>query len=84
MPECVSETILHHHEPDKAKDNRCLTHLVYVADLMSSLFVFGHHLDKMDISHLRSSLEVIDFKTGSLQKLLASASSKAFAFTGSL
>ena len=84
MPECVSETILHHHEPDKAKDNRCLTHLVYVADLMSSLFVFGHHLDKMDISHLRSSLKAIDFKAGSLPMLLAGASSNAFSFTGSL
>ena len=53
MPECVSETILHHHEPDKAKDNRCLAHLVYVADLMSSLFVLGHHPDKLDTSHLQ-------------------------------
>jgi len=84
LPECLSETILHHHEPHKAKDNRCLTHLVYVADLISSRLVNGHHLDKMDASHLCSSLEVIDFNTGSLPVLLAGASPRAFAFTGSL
>ncbi len=84
MPECVSETILHHHEPDKAKDNRCLTHLVYIADLISSRFVLGHNLDKMDISHLLSSLEAIDFNTGSLPMLLAGACSRPFAFTRSL
>ncbi len=84
MPEFVSETILHHHEPDKANGNRCLAHLVYVADLISSRFVLGHHVDKMDTSHLRSSLNVIDFNTENLPALLASASFKAFAVTGSL
>jgi putative nucleotidyltransferase with HDIG domain len=84
MPECICETILHHHEPHEVKDNRCLTHLVYVADLISSRSLNGHHLDKMDTAHLHSSLEVIDFNTASLPMLLNGASSKAFAFTGSL
>ena len=84
MPECICETILHHHEPHEVKDNRCLTHLVYVADLISSRFVIGHHVNKMDTSHLRSSLDAIDFNTGNLPALLASASFKAFALTSSL
>jgi putative nucleotidyltransferase with HDIG domain len=84
MPEFVRETILHHHEPDKANGNRYLPHLVYVADLISSRFVLGHHVNKMDTSHLRSSLDVIDFNTGNLPALLASASFKAFALTSSL
>ena len=84
MPEFLSETILHHHEPDKANGNRYLAHLVYVADLISSRFVLGHHVDKMDTSHLQSSLDVIDFDIGNLPALLASASSKAFAITSSL
>lgn len=81
MPECVSETILHHHEPDKARDDQCLAHLVYVADLISSRFALGHDLDEMDTSHLRSSLDAIEFDTRNLPALVACASFNAFAFT---
>ncbi len=84
MPECLCEAILHHHEPDKAKDNQCLAHLVYVADLISSRFVPGHHLVRMETSHLRSSLDAIHLNTGSLPALLTGASSGAFAFAGTL
>jgi putative nucleotidyltransferase with HDIG domain len=84
MPECLSETILHHHEPDNAKDNRCLTHMVYVADLISSRFVLGHDLDKMDTSHLRSSLDALDLNIENLPALLAGASYKSFAFSSNL
>jgi hypothetical protein len=84
MPETISETILQHHEPDKAEYNRFLAHLVYVADLTSTRFVLGHDLDKMDTAHLRSSLDAIEFDTLNLPELLASASFNAFAFTNCL
>ena len=82
MPEFVSETMLHHHEPDKANGNRSLAHLVYVADLMSSRFVPGHHVNKMDTSHLRSSLDVLDFNIWNFPELLAGAPFTAFDATG--
>ncbi|MGA2401564.1 MAG: HDOD domain-containing protein [Syntrophobacteraceae bacterium] len=78
MPELVSETILHHHEPDKANGNQSLAHMVYVADLISSRFVPGHHLNKMDTSHLRSSLDVLDFNIWNIPELLAGAPFTAF------
>ncbi len=67
-PEFLSETILHHHEPEKAGGNRCRPHLVYVADLISSRFALGCHVNKTGASHLRSSLDVIDFNTGNLRR----------------
>ncbi len=84
MPEFLSETILHHHEPANACENRNLAHLVYVADLISSRFLLGHYVNKMDASHLRSSLDAIGFNTGDLPVLVASAFFKASAFAGSL
>ena len=70
LPECISETVLHHHDPDKANGNRLLAHLVYVADLMNCRFVLGEFVNKTDTSHLRSSLDVLEFKVGNLPLLL--------------
>lgn len=78
MPEFVSETVLHHHEPAKATANRPLAHLVYVADLMISRFVLGQIVNNTDTSHLRSSLDVLDFNVGSIPVLLASANFMTF------
>ncbi|GEM_PF-6010781 len=59
-------------------------HLVYVADVISSRFALGCHVNKTDASHLRSSLDVIDFNTGNLPALLAGASFNTSALAGSL
>ncbi|MGC9967915.1 MAG: HDOD domain-containing protein [Syntrophobacteraceae bacterium] len=78
MPDFVSETILHHHEPNKAEGDRYLAHLVYVADLISFRFALGHHVDKMNTTHLRSSLDTISLNTDDLPLLIASAPFQAF------
>lgn len=59
MPEFISDTILHHHDPVRAAHNSEIVHIVYIADLLSSRFMPGHELEKMDTTHLRSSLNAI-------------------------
>jgi len=78
LPDFVRDTILHHHEPHEAETNRHLAHLVYVADLISSRFALGHHLDKMNTTHLRSSLKALHLRTDQLPLLIADASFQAF------
>ena len=78
MPDFISETVLHHHEPDKANGNRSLAHLVYVADLMNCRFVLGEFVNKTDGSHLRSSLDALEFKVANLPLLLTSSSFMTF------
>jgi len=78
MPELVSETVLHHHEPAKSSGNHPLAHMVYVADLMNCRFVLGEYVNKTDSSHLRSSLDVLDFDVGDLPLLLAGSSFMTF------
>jgi len=73
MPEHVRDTILYHHEPNEAAENRTLAHMAYVADLMSSRFVLGQHMNRTDSSYLRSSIEVLEFDIGNFPALLAGA-----------
>ena len=78
MPEFISDTVLHHHEPDKANGNGPLAHLVYVADLMNCRFVLGEFVNKTDSSHLSSSLDVLEFNVGNLPLLLGGSSFMRF------
>jgi putative nucleotidyltransferase with HDIG domain len=78
MPDFVSETVLHHHQPDKANGNQSLVHLVYVADLMNCRFVLGEFVNKTDSSHLGSSLDALEFKVGNLPLLLTGSSFMTF------
>jgi putative nucleotidyltransferase with HDIG domain len=78
MPDFVSETIMRHHEPSAAEANQSLAHLVYIADLISYRFALGHDVNKMDTSHLRSSLNAISFRVEDLPLLIAGATFSAF------
>jgi putative nucleotidyltransferase with HDIG domain len=82
MPDFVSDTILHHHEPHESDKNPDLAHIVYLADLISFRFALGHHVDKMNTTHLRNSLDLIDLKTADFPVLLAGASFQAFDIAG--
>lgn len=71
MPEFITETILHHHEPEKAPRAAKLAHLVYTADLISSRFLLGLEIEKMDTTRLRTSLDAIGFDLDEFPALLA-------------
>ncbi len=71
MPEFITETILHHHEPEKAPRAAELAHLVYTADLISSRFLLGLEIEKMDTTRLRASLDAIGFDLDEFPALLA-------------
>jgi putative nucleotidyltransferase with HDIG domain len=61
LPEFVTDTIQYHHDPQKAASNCELIHLIYLADLLSSRFMLGHDLERMNTAHFNSSLELIGF-----------------------
>jgi putative nucleotidyltransferase with HDIG domain len=78
MPDFVSETILRHHEPQKAQANGYLAYFVYVADLISFRFALGHDLDKIDTTLLPLSLDTIGLTIDDLPLLIAEAPFQAF------
>ena len=61
MPDFLTDTIRHHHDPQKAVSNSELTHLIYLADLLSSRFMLGHEIEKMNTTHFNSSVELVGF-----------------------
>jgi putative nucleotidyltransferase with HDIG domain len=61
LPEFVTNTIQHHHDPQRATSNHELVHLIYLADLLSSRFMLGHDLEKMNTAHFNYSLELVGF-----------------------
>jgi putative nucleotidyltransferase with HDIG domain len=82
LPGFVREAILYHHEPDEAAGNRALAHMTYLADLMSSRFVLGHHVNRTDSSHLRTSIEVLDLDIADFLALLADTAFTGFEISG--
>jgi putative nucleotidyltransferase with HDIG domain len=55
----LSQVIRHHHHPEKAKTDKDLVYIVYLADLLMEKFYTGHDLEKMQprsIGHVLAHL----------------------------
>ena len=59
LPENHIDTIMYHHNPEKATVDRELTHLVYLADLLMSRFLVGQELERMNTDELASRLQEV-------------------------
>jgi len=59
LPENITESIHHHHLPERALINPQLTHIVYLADLLVSRFRVGVELDRMSTRELPERLKLI-------------------------
>jgi putative nucleotidyltransferase with HDIG domain len=79
MPTSIGETVLYHHDPEKSHQEKTLTHIVYLADLLSSRFMQGLDVEKMDTTHLRASLDILQVDLKSLPALFHSIESAMLA-----
>jgi putative nucleotidyltransferase with HDIG domain len=70
LPERLKEVIEYHHNPEKARVDPELTHLVYVADLIMSRFVVGQELERLNTNSLGARLEKIGVKSEQFQVLI--------------
>ncbi|MBN1277778.1 MAG: HDOD domain-containing protein [Deltaproteobacteria bacterium] len=52
LHECIKETIMHHHYPERAGEHHELTHVVYLADLIMSRFQVRHELERINTDDL--------------------------------
>ncbi len=59
LPNILTDTIRHHHNPEQATVNPELTHLVYLADLLMSRFLVGQELERMNTNELASRLQKV-------------------------
>ncbi|MFH1490039.1 MAG: HDOD domain-containing protein [Pseudomonadota bacterium] len=70
LPESLTDTIRHHHDPEKATVNPDLTHLVYLADLLMSRFMVGQELERLNTDHLASRLERLGISPGQFPSVI--------------
>jgi HD-like signal output (HDOD) protein len=59
LPENLTDTIKHHHYPEKAIVDPELTHMIYLADLLMSRFRVGQELECINMDNLSSRLQKI-------------------------
>jgi len=62
LPDVIKDAILFHHTPECAKENREITHIVYIADILSNRFMSGLEIEHISSSSLKKSLELLGLK----------------------
>ena len=78
LPESLTDTIRHHHNPEEATVNPELCHLVYLADLLMSRFLVGQELERLDTNSLRSRLKKIGIKPEQVPTIIDSIPHQIF------
>lgn len=72
FPQGLSEVIQHHHNPENAKENKTLTYIIYLADLIMEKFNAGFDLEKMQVKSFGNALDHFGFTIMDLFELVDS------------
>ena len=70
FPEGLSQIIQFHHAPEKAKENKELVYIVYLADLLMEKFYTGLELDKIQTKSFENALEHLGLTMAQLPELI--------------
>jgi len=70
FPDGLSDVIQFHHTPEKAKKNKELTYIIYLADLLIEKFNTGFDLEKMQTKSFETALDHLGFKMKDLPELV--------------
>jgi putative nucleotidyltransferase with HDIG domain len=70
LPRVLYDTIRFHHQPEKSTDNRTLTTIVYLADLLMSRFHSGLELERMGTDKLIEHLSQLDLSSDQFKDLV--------------
>ena len=76
LPIHLVDTIRHHHQPEQATVDSHLTHLVYLADLLSSRFLASQQLECFEIEQLDSRLKKVGIVPAQMATLISSIPQK--------
>jgi putative nucleotidyltransferase with HDIG domain len=71
LPASLTDAIRYHHKPEQATVASDLTHLVYLAELLSSRFLAGREMESFDIETLDARLAKVGFRQSQLPSLIS-------------
>jgi putative nucleotidyltransferase with HDIG domain len=70
FPDSLTESIIHHHNPEDSNRNRELVHMVYLADLLMSRFHAGLEVERLDTNTLGSRLETLGMSADTFAEIV--------------
>ena len=78
LHEALIDTIKNHHNPDNASSDKVLVSIVYLADLIMSLFLVGQELERIDPEYLKKSLCILGLDTEDFSNVIETIPSRIF------
>ncbi|MCP3941852.1 MAG: HDOD domain-containing protein [Desulfobacteraceae bacterium] len=66
----LSQVIRHHHHPENAREDKDLTYIVYLADLLMEKFHAGYDLEKMQVQSMEHVLEHLGLTPGDIPEII--------------
>jgi len=78
LPDNLIEAIRHHHDPEKAIVDPKLSHVVYLADLITSKFMAGQELERVNADKLGIRLKAVGIKPEEFPRLIDSIPNRIF------
>ncbi len=66
----LSQVIQHHHQPEKAKENKNLVYIVYLADLLIEKFHTGNDLEKMQTQSIGHVLDHLGLTPADIPEII--------------
>ena len=78
LPDNLIEAISFHHDPEKATVDPKLSHVVYLADLITSQFLAGQQLGRLNSDKLKTRLQAVGIKPAAFPKLIDSIPDRIF------
>jgi putative nucleotidyltransferase with HDIG domain len=70
FPTGLSRVIRHHHHPEKAKDNKDLVYIVFLADLLIEKFHTGYELEKMQTQSIGHVLDHLGLTMADIPEII--------------
>lgn len=60
LPDIIKDSILFHHSPGSAEDNREIVSLIYLADVFTDKFLTGIEIEKTSSANMKESMELLN------------------------
>lgn len=78
LPDNLIEVIRFHHDPEEATNDPKLSHVVYLADLITSKFLAGQELERVNADKLGIRLKAVGIKPEAFPRLIDSIPDRIF------
>ncbi|HKI49683.1 MAG TPA: HDOD domain-containing protein [Desulfobacteria bacterium] len=78
LPDNLIEVIRYHHDPEKATIDPKLSHVVHLADLITSKFLAGQELERVNADKLGIRLQAVGIKPEAFPRLIDSMPDRLF------